>query len=724
VIPDYFVYGSETIGGSAPTHGTEVLDAFHFVTTEDDAEYVCRFVVRVVPSGNATTDFNALNAACQAVESALRMRYQKLTVSWGVGNAVEIFDPSTTDGATQEQMGFSAEPTCQKLGDFPNSGEARGYEFRVKVGRPPNYTDTYGPAAGRRQVDVSFHFDLNQRLVATVSGVWTQVPSALARNQFLSQIDSYVAYRLSLLANAGPVGGLVTVAGTSVTGSGTSFLQIAPGTVVWFGSQPGTSYTVSGSPPPSSDTSLTLNGAFSGPSGSTSMIVGQWAITARDESDPNDLSVLRFTRTYGQHVFGRLDSDVNIFYGPQKMRTVTIRGSCVRTMAGSQYGSANSALANFLDSTNGGQAYAEATTLPNLAASQGGPLTVGQDCYLLTTPTVEYKEQQDRVDYTLVYQELIQQQSLAAAPYLNDPNIRGDTIVVGVSFQELDDTPEPPAVSSLLGPNGEAPQSAQASNPGPLTTQDNSSGSLPNPGTIAGSGPGTQASATPAVKPVTLLFNYQAYFDKDNVTDCYAYWVSHVKPLLYQVLVQEFALGQGSELVILSEKTDRTKNQVTADGQIRAYSANVVNFLYTQGNVNDLGVRADAAFAGTPHAYLVQQGLPRSTMTRVIQAIYKTGTYDLTRFVTPPSLGPGWVPLRNATPKVTNRIKGIPQQGIQTQPLTYAELNEDLLWVAVNVATAGGGSSTTGGGGSSPGIPVTTGGGDSGGTPAPSFVTG
>lgn len=640
-----FIYGGITIGGSAPTYDTEILDHYMFVTNEDDCEFVVRFAVRVTPSGVPATDWTTLATRCLAIEAALRTRYQKLTVNWGASTQVLLDPDVNAGGATIENMGFSAEPKLDKVSDFPNSGEARAYEFRVRIGRPPNYTDAFGAAAGRRQVDVNFHYDTQDRLVVTLSGTWTQVPTKLARAQFLAQIDGvsgYAAYRLSLVNTAN---------------GGSS-----------------TAYT--------------------------------WTPTQKDESDPNDLSLLTFNRTYEQHVNGRRGSTKDIFYGQQRLRTITARGTYLRTISGTGgtfgnvFGTAATASANFLSATTGGYAF-EVTVLAALATEEGGALTVGQDCELLTQPNTVTNEQNDRTDYAFVFQELIQQQSTRAAPYLDDPNIVDDKIMVGVSFSPLDDSPAPPPVSSIPGPGG-SKAGAQQANP---AAGGNGGGSTYSPPADpakttgvdkAGANPGTvSSSAIVPEKPVELLFHYEAYFNKTNVLDCYTYWNTNVLPLLLETLNNEFGLGMGSEMSILSEQTDRTKNKVSADGQVRAYNSNLINFIYVNGIKNELGVRADPAFTGTAHDYLVQQGLPRTTMTRRIEAIYKTGTFSLDQFVTPPALS-GWVPLSNSQPSTKNVIRGIPSRGVPTQPLTYAVLEETLLWVRSNVAQGGGAAMSQG----------------------------
>jgi len=618
----------EVIGGSAPTHTTAVLDHYMFTTNEDDAEFVCRFVVQVTPSGNANTDYNALNAACQAVESALRKRYQRLEVDWGAGaNAVLLLDPDTTNGAlTTETMGFSAEPTLDKIKDWPNSGEARGYEFRVRIGRVPNYTDAYGAAAGRRQVDVNLHYDVDGRLVVTMTGSWTQVPSALARAQFLAQFPTgYAAYRLGLINS--------TDAGQS------------------------------------SDT---------------------WTITKSEASDPNDLSILRFTYEFSQHVNGRRISTIEIFYTESGQRIITIRGTYLRTITGSVFGVAAASSANFLDAGTGGYAYAVGTTLPGLVTAQGGPLTVGQNCELLREPYVTTNEEDDRTDYALIFRELIQQQSIAAGAFLDDPNIVNDSIELAVQFNEVNDSPGPPPAISTPAPGASG-----------ATTL----------------GPQNQ-SAAPVVpaKPVDMFVNYSAFFVK-SLTDCYSYFQDNVLPLLVETLTEEFNLT-GVEFVSFKESTVRTDHRVGGMLHIRAYGASVIVFSCTIGLFNDLGLRVDPAFSGNPHEYLVQQALPRTTMSRRIEAVSKAGTFDINQYATKPAQQ-GWVLLTNALPATATKVLGIPALGVPQQPLTYSVLEENLIWVAKNVGQAGGGTTTGGGGGG--GTPTPTGGGPS---PGPAVATG
>lgn len=637
-----FTYNGVTIGGAAPTYPSAILDHYMFTVNEDQSDFVCKFIVEVAPSGNAATDWATLATRCQAIEDALRTRYAKLTVNWGASTQV-LFEPSVSAG-TAPSSGFSAEPSLKKDETFPNSGNARAYEFRVSVGKYPNYVDSFGAAAGRRQVDVSLRYTTDERLIVTITGEWTQVPGALARAQFLSQIDGvsgYAAYRLSLINTASAAG-------------------------------------------------------------------ATWALTRRDESDPNDLSTLRFTREYQQHVNGRRGSTVDVFFGESGQRLVTIRGTYLRTISGTGgsfgnvYGTAATSLANYGAATTGGYDYA-VTQLAALTAAQGGPLTVGDDCCLLREPTVATNEQNDRTDYTLVFRELLTKQSTAAAgAFLDDPNVIQDSMQFYVIFNETTDSPAPQPASAIPGPNGSRVATGTTSAP----TGGNGGGStfsppaVANPGTVSGqSQQGAQAGTqSPVVrKPTDMGIHYEAFIKKD-VTDLYGYWNDFIYPLMLEKFQTIFGFS-GGESVTHKMNPDPTSNKITADLHVRYYQGDVVLFEFTLGILNDKGLRVDPAFTGTPHEYLVQQALPKTTMTRRFQAVYKADSgFSLSKFKTPPAMQ-GWVLLSDAEPATITRILGIPAQDVPVQPLTYAALEESLIWVARNVGTAAGGNSGPGGNG-------------------------
>lgn len=724
---DRFTYGRQTIGDLSGT-STEVLDHYMFVAGQDDGEFVCRFAVRA----SGTTDaqvYADLESRCQMIEANLRMRYQKLEVDWGssiqvlfdpsiAANAVQPLPPTTacvnatggagtltagahvfwvtfvsaagesvvgpasnavtfngsqaaslsavplgpagttarkiylsTAGGTAPYlaatisdnvtttatvsvadaalvtlapgplgMGFDQEPHLEKLRDFPNSANARGYEFRVRVGLPPNYVDAFGPAAGRRQVDATLRYDTQDRQVVEMTGEWTQVPSAYARQQFLAVVDGatgYANYRLGLVNAA--IG-------------------------------------------ESSDT---------------------WTVAQRNESDPQSLTTLRFVRQYVQHVNGRRGSAYSIRFTESGQRFITIQGVYLRTYTGSSFGSGATSSANYTDGTNGGQAFA-VTTLAVLPTGDGGPLTVGQDCELLGIPVVRTNEQNDRTDYTLVYRELLFKQSSAAGNFLDDPNVVNDSVIFEAAYTPNADSPLPTAAADLPGPGDASSPSATL---GGLSNFSDTGGTVfgvLNPS----AGGGSKGASTPAQKPVTIAVYYESFLAK-TVTGLRAYWLTNLLPYLLSKTSTQLGFS-GGELVDYRFRADPTMNKIGATVLMRAYQGSVVSFVSSLARQNDTGVRVDAAFTGEDHAYLVQQALRKSFMSRRVEAVYLTsGAFTLDQFVSPQKMT-GWVKLADAQPDLTTRVLGIPSQGVPQVSLTRAVLEEQFVWVATNVAGAAG----------------------------------
>jgi hypothetical protein len=609
---DSFTYGSETVGGASATHSTEILNHYMFRTGEDDAQFVVRFSLNV-PNGTPTAVYTAMQTARQSLESNLRMRYQRLQINWG-GVYQEIFDPNVSAG-TLPSSGFDQEPELSKLSadEFPQSGNSQAYEFRVRCGRPPNYTDAFGAANGRRQVDANLHYDVNEQLVVTMTGEWTQVPSALARDEFLAIFDGstgYANYRLGLID---------TSDGQSNT----------------------------------------------------------WTLTRREESDPNSLALLRFVREYSQHQYGRRGSAYSIRYTESGQRIVTIQGTYLRTYTGSEFGTAAASTVNYGDGTNGGQAYA-VTQLAALTTAQGGTLVVGQTCELIGVPIVRTNQQDDRTDYTLVYRELLFKQS-SSGNFLDDPNVVNDAVLFKSFFVPTADSPTPGDAAAQPPPqNYIANQVPSAFAAAPQ---------LSAMGVVAGILPANSAglaASTPATKPVSIGIFYEAFIKK-TVPDLRAYWDSFL--LGYLVSTTSGILGySGGELVTYEFSAEETTWKITGAVVMRAYTSPVVSFLFTLGQSDDLGLRVDAAFTGTPHEYLVQQALPKSFMSRRVEAVYLTnGNFSLDQFVSPP-VTQGWVKLLNAKPDTRSVVQGIPSQGVPQIQLTRAVLEESFVWVARNVA--------------------------------------
>lgn len=114
--------------------------------------------------------------------------------------AVNLADVSlTTFPPTPTGVGFDAAPKLRKVGAPYDTGKARAYEWRVKVDVPPLLSGQ----GGRRTSNVNFHYDVNDRPVIRITGAFTQYPSSFARDQFLSQIDTYADARITLIDPSG-----------------------------------------------------------------------------------------------------------------------------------------------------------------------------------------------------------------------------------------------------------------------------------------------------------------------------------------------------------------------------------------------------------------------------------------------------------------------------------------------------------------------------------------
>lgn len=196
-LPDSFTFvagdgTSYTVGGATPTSTTTILDRFGFADDQDMAEFHWRFVVEASDSADLATK-------CSAMEAILRQRYGSLVVKFG-SNVQYVFNPSTTTAVSgSTSSGWDSEPLLTKAPNWPHSSRARAYDYRVRYALPPNFTDAYGPSDGRRSADANYHTDPNELPVVTLRGVWTQVVGSLARPQYLSQIDAYANYRLTLI---------------------------------------------------------------------------------------------------------------------------------------------------------------------------------------------------------------------------------------------------------------------------------------------------------------------------------------------------------------------------------------------------------------------------------------------------------------------------------------------------------------------------------------------
>lgn len=617
-----FTYAGYTVGGAAPTAPTQVMGRFGWDFDAGDQDETQEFVSDFFLVGSSRADLEAKTATMLA---ALRTRYSKLSVDWGATN-VASYDPAVANAT-----GFEPKPSIRKSRNLTSTGFMRGFEFRVRVQIPSNYSDANLPgtpaAGGRRTSSVNLRWDVNSRRVVTIDGVFHEVPGTLPRALTTTSqtnhpdttkaIDTYCLARLTKIDAA-----------------------------------------------------------------------ASWTISARDERDNNSQAILTFRREYSETIHGRVGSQVSVIYLSSRQRQVTIRGTYLRTYSTGV--GTTGARANFLDGANGGYAFA-VTQLAALDVAEGGALTVDTDCELVSE-SYPPNEQDDRVDYTLVFREIIWKQSNAASG-LDDPDVAVDSVSYVLSYVPLDDSPVPD------GGAGENP------NPFRATPVGGGSGSGGKPagtgaGTLdksvvppdGGGAPGTTSGTLP-VKPVNLYITYKATLKK-TVLDLKAKWEDDIKPWLLSQWAPELGFGPAYEVKDdFQESPD--SNVISAGLQAVALPGDLLGYQVEEAVMDDLGKSFDKAATGTPYEYLVQDIFPERTKRRTHRAVYKTGSsFDPAALATQSAI-PGYVVKSRSAPSIKTTVTGMAGLGIPTQSLTAIAFSEELIYVARNV---GDGAPATGGG--------------------------
>ncbi len=623
-----FTYGTHVIGGAAPTSNTQVVGerfGWDFDASEDDesAEFVCEFIV----VGTSRAD---LESKCVTVLSALRTKYEKLSVDWGSTNVV------TYEPAVATASGWDGHPRVRKSRRKTRSvGFVRGFEFRLRVEIPSNYTDPNLPsnpaANGRRTSSVNLRWDAGARRVVTIEGKYhmtaAQLPRAktatAALNNPTGPIDTYCVARLAKIDAA-----------------------------------------------------------------------AQWTLAARDERDNNQLTSLVFRREYYETIAGRFVATPRVNYLPSRQRLVTIRGTFFRTYSATYDGTpTRSARTNYLDASTGGYAYA-VTQLAALTAAQGGALTVGTDCELIGEDA-QPNDQDDRLDYTLVFREIIFQQSRVANSK-DDPEIVLDSILYGIEHVPLDDSPVAPGGGSTSAPNPFKPSPGAGSGGAaskPQGTTNPYTGSLdksvvPPENPLGGNGPGTVSGQLPT-KPVILRIEYKATISR-TVSDLKAKWTNDILPWLSGQFPAE--LGYAPTYLLRHEFQENAEsNTIAAQVVALALPGDLIAYNLEEAVDDQLGLEADGAYTGIPHEYFVQQSLPMRKKVRRHTAFFKTGgSFDPSILLTQTQI-PGYMVVRRSAPRINTKTVGIPGFGVATVTLTGVSFVEELLYVARNVGAVSSG---------------------------------
>jgi hypothetical protein len=534
---------------------------------------------------------------------------------------------ATYDPAVAQATGWDGKPQLSKLRRRTTDvGYTRGFMFRCRVQVPSNYSDANlsgTPAAnGRRTSRVSMRWDATSRRVVTIEGKFHQTPGVLPR-----------AKTTTAAANnpSGPIDDYCVKRLAKIDGSAT------------------------------------------------------WTIGLREEADNNTQTELAFRREYYETISGRFVATPMIGYRGTRLRDVVIRGTFFRTYSASYTGGATrSASTNYGDVATGGVAYA-VTQLAALTSAQGGALTPGTDCELIheeATPN----DQDDRLDYVLVYRELNFKQSNAAAS-LDDPEVVNDTIRYVLDYTPLDDSPVP-AAGGAGGPNpfagtpsleGAAGKPSGTGAPGTL---DKSVTPPQNPlGTVERS-PGTNVT-----KPVLLKIFYDAEITKTATSTKLSKWYSIIRPWLLGTWAG--ALGLGPTYLVGDHFDESMQdNKISATVFAICLPGAVIGYKMDEAVDDHIGMAVDGAFTGTPYEYLVQQELPERRKYRRHVATYKTGGgFDPATLMTQTAI-PGYVVLRRSVPQFNQRTTGIQGLNISVQDLTTVSFVEEMIYVARNVGDA------------------------------------
>lgn len=521
---------------------------------------------------------------------------------------------ATYDPLVANATGFEAKPKISKSRSLTSTGFMRGFEFRVRVQLPSNYADANlpgTPAAGGRRT-------------SSVNLHWD---GTNRRRATVTGVFHEIAGKLPRA--------LTTTAQTN-----------APDTTKAIDT-----YCLA---------RLTVLDAST-----------QWTLTSRDETDNNSQAILSFRREYSETIDGRLGSKLRIAFAPSLLRTITVTGSYARTYTTGT--TTIGAKANYEDGAKGAKAFA-VTQLAALTTDEGGALVPGQTCELIFE-SYPPNEQDDLVEYTLVYRELQWKQSSSSSG-LDDADVVVDAVSFTLDYVPLEDSSAPTG-----GGDGAVPNPFQ-SVPGGASKPANTGGSTLDKSVVpadSGTDPGTVSGLLPT-KPVDIFISYRATLKK-SVTDLRSKWTLDIRPYLIGKWSQTLGFGP---TYLVNDKFIPTVTDNTIAGEIhaRALPGDLLEYVLEENVADDIGIAADPALTGTPYEYLLQQVFPERRKLRTHKAVFKAGGS-----FNPSSLGtvssvPGYVVLRRSAPVILTKTFGIPSLGVNTQPLTYIRFTEELLYVS------------------------------------------
>lgn len=397
-----------------------------------------------------------------------------------------------------------------------------------------------------------------------------------------------------------------------------------------------------------------------------------WVQVSEDQpsDDPGKL-VTGYVRVYWEVVNGRRESTVAVDHTPAGVATVTVTGVYVQTL-----GPTTSARTNY-------GTYEAAHSTAVLAA-------LGVTYYELVREATRDNEQDQTLDFTRVYRELIHQQSPGT---YEDAQILNDTIEISTVRYPLNDSPVPPK-SAGAGAQVNAPPAV----PVPGVTQDR--------GPAGGSLPSTQDRETGSAqvrKLVDLRVQYTAWLDR-SVADLKAKWDGTLRGHMYAMVASKLRVSAAlvdSETVQL----DVPNNRVVCSLLLKGLEGALFELEINVAKNEEMGVLATPRLSGRAHSYLVQQGPPRTTYARSVRAVFQTGGFNVQDLMGAPPAG-NLVLLRRTTPVSRVRQYGAVGLGLGLLSITEVQFAEE--WLLVGDAGGGGGGGTGGGGGVNavPGTPA------------------
>lgn len=418
-----------------------------------------------------------------------------------------------------------------------------------------------------------------------------------------------------------------------------------------------------------------------------------WTLTDQDAPEDDARAVLgTFRRVYSRQIDGRRGSTYKIDYLPSGLRRITIRGTYLRTLAtASPLQAAAAATVNYAtyEPTHSAAILAAFTT------AQGGALTVGDDAEL-ARQDVTPNEQDDRLEFTRIYNELIARQSPEATD-LDDPEIIDDTMLFSSIREPFADSPVPQETaggqSSGLPPSGAAVVTRAGGNPigGSAPATVSRSGPVPGGAPQTLSPGGGSGQSTQVRRFVRFVIRYQASFRvgvdlNDKLANVVApYLLARIPAVLGLAVVA---------IDSFVPTLDVTHSTVTCDILARGVEGDLFEFHETNRVGEDAGVRLDPAYTGSPHDYYVQQGLQRRTRVRVMSAVFRSGgSFSLGNLLLPVVTIPGWVRQGPVTTDAETKVTGIYALGSGPVAVESGSTTENFVWVARNVAGSAGGSS-------------------------------